>query len=292
MLTIALRSLHRLAIALGLGLLVTPLAAPSREAKAASLARVRSLYINYDLHPPAEALLRHDLSILDAHAIADLRPAQQAGHQVLAYLSLVELAPDSPFTALAKKRGVPHVGRNEAWSSALLDVSTTAWRRFILDDCARLAMMRGFDGFFLDTADSIERLPVKNAAQARVYQEAVISVVKALHERWPQKPIVMNRGFALVNELASSLSGVLVESVCHSFNPITKHYAPVSGSDHAWITDRLREVQALDLPVFAVDYVQPKDKTLARDTAQALRKLGCVPFITTPELTGVVLGTD
>ena len=261
-----------------------------RESKAISLGQVRSLYINYNERPPATALLQYDLCILDAHAIADLQPAQRAGHKILAYLSLAELAPDSPFAPLAVKRGVPHVGRNEAWASALLDVTSPAWRRFILDDCAKVAMARGFDGFFLDTADSIERLPTKNAAQAAAYRSASIEVIRTLHERWPQKAIVLNRGFPLLPKLSSVLSGVLVESVCQSFNPETKRYAAVTGNDHEWITARLREVQALGLPIFAVDYVQPSEKALARDTAAALRKLGCVPFVTTPGLTGEVLG--
>jgi hypothetical protein len=85
------------------------------------------------------------------------------------------------------------------------------------------------------------------------------------------------------------LSGVLVESVFQSFDPVTKKYRAVREQDHEWLLAKLREVQGLRLPVFAIDYVKPQDLALARETAARLRSLGCVPLVTTPDLAGLVL---
>lgn len=252
----------------------------------AGLAKVsgQSLFIDYSPKPNAAGLLKHELCILDPHAEADLKPAQQKGHRILAYLSLVELAQGSPAAAKAEERQVPKLGKNEAWSSHLLDVRSAAWRTFMIEDCAASAVAQGFDGFFLDTADSVQRLSDPKAGG-----RALIDLIRQLHERWPKKSIVLNRGFELLPELKTILAGVLVESVYQGFDPATKRYQAVEPQGSAWLEGKIREAQALGLPVYAVDYVHPIQKALAQRTAERLKKLGCTPLITTHELRGTVL---
>jgi len=99
----------------------------------------------------------------------------------------------------------------------------------------------------------------------------------------------VNRGFATLKALQPILQGVLIEGTYQDFDPETKRYRPVSEDGRTWVEARVREAQALKLPVYSVDYVSPTNKKLARQTAEKLRALGCVPFITTHGLTGVVL---
>lgn len=246
----------------------------------------QSLFIDYSPKPKAAELLKHELCILDPHAEADLKPAQQKGHRILAYLSLVEIAKGSPAAAAAEQRKVPFVGKNEAWDSHLLDIQSAAWRSFMIDDCAAGAMAQGFDGFFLDTADSVQRLSDPKAGV-----RALTDVIRQLHQRWPKKNIVLNRGFELLPELKSVLTGVLVESVYQGFDPSTKRYRAVDAQGSEWLESKIREAQALGLAVYAVDYVHPVQKALARRTVERLKKLGCTPLITTHELRGTVLAS-
>jgi len=254
----------------------------------AGLAKVsgQSLFIDYSPKPNAAELLKHELCILDPHAEVDLKPAQQKGHRILAYLSLVELAQGSPAAAKAEQRQVPYVGKNQAWASHLLDVQSAAWRAFMIDDCAASAVAQGFDGFFLDTADSVQRLSDPKAGG-----RALADLIRQLHQRWPKKSIVLNRGFELLPELKDVLSGVLVESVYQGFDPTTKRYRAVDPQGSEWLEARIHEAQALGLAVYAVDYVHPVQKALARRTAERLKKLGCTPLITTHELRGTVLAS-
>ncbi len=248
---------------------------------------VTRLYINYTRTPPPQDLVTYDLCILDPHAKADLAPGQALGHRFLAYLSLVELAKGSPADADAQKRGVPFLGTNEDWASHVMDVHSPAWQDFILEDVAAAAMAKGYDGLFLDTADSVAHAALKdNKAGAR---RAVINMVQALHKRWPDKQLILNRGFDMLPDLANDLNGVLVEGVYQDFDPSTKHYRAVPAEGSQWVTSRIREAQALKLPVYAVDYVAPSNRPLAEATAKRLQALGCTPFITTPGLTGKVL---
>ena len=244
------------------------------------------LYINYSLKPPPQDLLACPLTILDPHAVADLRPGQAKGNRFLAYLSLVELARGSPSDAEAGKQHVPFIATNEAWASRLMDVTSPEWRNLVMDRMAVTAFSKGFDGLFLDTVDSVANPAFKNKAQAR---KALVEVILALHKRWPQAQLVMNRGFDLLPEVASVLNGLLVESVFQGFDPSTKHFQPVNEDGTRWLLSRIREAQERKLQVYVVDYVSPSEQTLAETTAKRILALGCVPLITTPALNGVVV---
>jgi polysaccharide biosynthesis protein PelA len=243
------------------------------------------LYINYALTPPARELLTYSTCILDPHAQVDLKPGQQRGHHFYAYLSLVELAAGSPADEDAKKRHIPLLGQNQDWGSHLLDIRTQAWWDYLLEDVAKNAIAKGYDGFFLDTVDSAAQLP----GGALAHEQRLIQFIRTLHERWPQKRIILNRGFDLLPSLKGCLTGVLVESVYQSFNTTTRLAQPQKPSDVEWIESKIRTAQALGLKVYAVDYTPVERIDLARATVKKLRTLGCVPFITTPELRGYVI---
>lgn len=256
---------------------------------AAAAQPAERLYINYSRTPPAEDLLACDLCLLDPNAKADLHPGQALGHRFLAYLSLVELAKGSPAEAAARKHAVPFLGTNEAWASRVMDVTSQAWRDFVLEE-ASMALAKGYDGWFLDTADAASRTTVfKDTARSR---QAVVALVKELRQRWPDRQIIINRGFELLHGLASAVDGVLVESVFQSFDPATRHYRAVSASDSQWLMDRIREAQAMKLTVYAVDYVPPADRKLAGETLRRLQALKCVGLVTTPALKGEIVAPE
>lgn len=246
-----------------------------------------SLYINYAPAPPAEALLRHTVCILDPAAKADLKPGQAKGNRFHAYLSLVELSTHSSRQAAAKTRGVAFVGENTAWKSQLMDVTGPGWQSFVLGDLAEPAAEAGFDGFFLDTADSLSLLPA--SVDPTRAKKAVLQAIRALKSRWPEKKIILNRGFELLPELKGSVDGLLVESVYQTFDPATHRHKAVSAEGSRWLEGRIKEAQLLGLTVYAVDYVNPIQTALAAKTALKLRALGAIPLVTTPELNGQVL---
>lgn len=248
------------------------------------------LYVNYSAEPSPEDLAAFNLCILDPAARVDLGPGRALGNTFLAYLSTVEAAPGSRNAELAAQRGIPIVGENPTWASHLLEVTHPAWAELMLDDLADTAAKKGFDGFFLDTLDSVAHLPGGgDAARARLRRAALVRLIHRLHSRFPDKPIVINRAFDLLPEVARDISGVLVESVFQTFDPATKAYQKVAAPGTEWLIQRIREVQNRGLTVYAVDYVDPADRNLARRTAQRLAGIGCVPLVTTPELNGRIL---
>lgn len=251
-------------------------------------ARAEGLFIDYSTRPKLAKVQSPSLCLVDPHARVDLKTAHERGHRVLAYISLVELAKGSPAEVVAKEHKVPFSGTNPDWNSRLLNILDPAWAPFIID-CAAKAVGMGFDGFFLDTADSLERVAGPDLGKKAACQTAIISVVKALDQRWPKAQIVINRGFDLLPRLKFHLDGLLVESVYQGFDPATRRYTATDEAGVSWIESRIRAAQALKIPVYATDYVNPAQRDLAQATAKRLKALGCVPLITTPDLTGKVL---
>ena len=76
------------------------------------------------------------------------------------------------------------LGRNEIWRTDLAGVSDPAWAT-LLASHADAAVARGFNGFFLDTADSLESLIRAHPDRAQAFREGLLRAVKALNERKP-----------------------------------------------------------------------------------------------------------
>lgn len=243
-------------------------------------------YVSYHDAPDQGDLAPFDWCILEPSAKVDLAPGHRLGQIFLAYVSAVEAQPGSINEREAEKRSVPVVGRNDEWHSLLLDVESVNWQAMMVETVIPKALEKGFDGVFIDTLDSAQRLPGYSART----KEALAGMVRAVRERFPNKKIVVNRGFDLLPATGSLIDGVLVESVFQSFDAKTRNYLAVKPADTEWLTQRIREVQAHGLPVLALDYVSPDEPELAMTTARQLEALGCSAFISTPELNGLNLG--
>ena len=257
---------------------------PSALAKDEAAVR---LYINYSPAPKAKDLLTHNLCILDPYAQVDLEPGLAKGHHYLAYLSAVEVARGSPFHDKVTARAVPLMGENATWNSQLMDLSSPAWPKLMLEDGAERAVAAGYNGFFFDTVDAIERLPTD--AMKAAARKALVGLLHQMRSRWPTHRIVINRGFPLLAELKGLIDGVLVESVYQTYDFATKRYVPVKPSDSEWLVNHIKTAQALGFAVYGVDYVTPANRKLAVTTAERLRALGMIPLVTTPELRGAIL---
>ncbi len=249
----------------------------------------RSFQVNYSAEPEAADLLAFECSILQPDAKADLTPGHALGRKYFAYVSLVEVGKHASYAAKLKEAGVPLLAPNPAWNSQCVDLTSPLWEAFVVEQIARPAVTKGFDGFFLDTADSVGLLAEAEPAKAKQHVAAVIALVKKLRSSFPGKEIILNRGFALLAELKGAVDGVLIESVFQTFNA-KGEYGPVAAGDHQALVQKIAEIKAGGLRVYVVDYLAPGQGALAVSVVEQLRKLGAEPFLTTKELQGTLLG--
>ncbi len=246
-------------------------------------------YVNYSLRVPTEPLTVHPWVILDPGVQRpDLAAARAAGTRVLAYLSVGEMAAGASYRAAALAAGLPLRGTNPIWNSDLLDLRDGRWAAFLVDGPARAAIAAGFNGFFLDTLDSVETNATGAVLTAQ--RAALVALVGQLRAAFPTVPIVVNRGFGVLDTIRPAINGLLVESVWSTYEPATARYRAVPAADTALLLTRLNAAAAAGLEVFVLDYADPADPAAALAAARRILAAGFHAFVSTPALNGVNLG--
>lgn len=238
-----------------------------------------AFYVNYDAVVPAAPLRLHAVSIVHPDARVDLAAAHAAGNRVLAYLSVGEIAADARYRPQAVERGLPLRGQNQTWGSDLIDLSDARWTDLLVGEVAAAAAAKGFDGYFLDTLDSV-------AASDRA---AAVALVKRLRADNPGAMIVANRGFEMLPELRGVVDGVMAESIWATYDFERRQYREVPAAETAALVARLRDLKAAGWDVFALDYVAPTDEARAREVATRMAEEGWRAFVSTPALRGAAL---
>ena len=246
-----------------------------------------TFYVNYSKTVKVEDVLAHPESIL--HPTVDLDPKllAAAGHSALGYLSIGEIAPDAPYRDRAIAFGVPRPMRNDIWKSEVVDLGASEWREFVLQDLAPGIIDKGFDGIFLDTMDAVEMLMGRFPDRAPEFREGLIRLVKDLRLAFPDKRIVVNRGFAVMDELLSEIDGVMVESVFGSFDHKSGAFLSVDAAQTTAILNLVTPIQTAGKDVYVLDYANPMEPALGQEISRKASDLGFHTFVSTPALGGI-----
>jgi len=142
--------------------------------------------------------------------------------------------------------------RNDIWKSEVVDLGASEWRDFVLQDLAPEIIGKGFDGIFLDTMDAVEMLMGRFPDRATEFREGLIRLVKDLRLAFPDKRIVVNRGFAVMDELLSVIDGVMVESVFGSFDHKSGAFLSVAATQTAAILNLVKPLQTAGKDVYVL----------------------------------------
>lgn len=252
----------------------------------AAAAEPLAFYVNYSAQVPTAPLLVHGTAIVHPDATLDMAAAKRAGTTLLAYLSVGEIAVDAPYRSEAIHRGLPFAGRNEIWKSDLIDPADSRWRAFLIHHLAAQIVAKGYDGFFLDTADSVDLIAPHDSARTAAARAGLVKLVQELRTTFPQQRIVINRGLFAFDELRDSVDGVLVESLFETHDFATKAYRAVDPAESAELLTELKRVADAGRSVYVLDYVDPAQPERADRTADRIRALGYHAFVSTPELDG------
>ena len=267
-----------------LGLLVVGLAASGLSAQT----EPKAFYVNYAFNVPTDILTEHAEAIVHPNAQVDLASAAQAGTRVYAYISVGELGANAPHRQEALDLGLPLRGKNPIWDSDLLDLTTGEWAVFLVDNIAKLAVEKGFLGFFLDTLDSIQL--ETDATEREAQRAGLVALIKRLHDTYPGLHIIVNRGFNTLPHLGGIVDGLMVESVYAAYDFEENYYRPTAAAETAKLELVMQNAVALGLEVYVLDYADPADPAAGLAAAQRILDAGYHAFVSTPALTGEVLG--
>lgn len=206
--------------------------------------------------------------------------------ELFAYVAVAEVQPSRPYY-----QDIPaawKMARNGDWDSVVLDQTPAEWPDFFADKVVGPLWQKGYRGFFLDTLDSY-RLATTFDESAQ--QQGLIHVIETLHRRFPGIRLILNRGFEIVPRVKDKVFMVAAESLFRSWNAGGQRYEEVKISDREWLLGQLKTIkQDHGIPILAIDYVTPSDRKTTRETAERIRALGFIPWVSDSDLNSLGIG--
>lgn len=222
-----------------------------------------------------EALKHFERVVLQAFHYTDeaVGTLKAAGASPLAYLSLGEDVGEVASEGVGKTVPWRRSERNPNWHGHYVRAGHPGWAAQLLRQAEGL-LARGFEGFLLDTLDTVDLFPED--------RNAYLELVAALRRVAPQGYLLANRGFSLLPELAEHIDGLLFEAFSSTWyaDNVTKALTP---GDLLENTERVTAVEGFGLDLYALDYADtPALEAFARDRA---RSHGLVSLIGNRDLT-------
>ena len=246
-------------------------------------------FVDYSAKPNPSALMAYPVCVLSPNAKLDIAALPKQRPELYAYVSVVEVAASATYRKQVEALKIPVAATNREWDSLVMDITHPAWTQFVVQELAGEAVKKGFDGFFLDTVDSFNRILEQQPQRAAEVRAGMVSLVKALKTAYPAKKIMLNRGFEIWEELKGSFDSMMIESVFRSWKPGTREFLPAKAEDTAYLMAHINKLKAANIPVFILDYVGPGMLKEAKEAAEKIEKAGCHALVTTPELEGCAL---
>lgn len=243
--------------------------------------RIRQIkdYVVFYGKGQAEAMGHYGLAIVQPDTLTpeELSALRQKGTLVVAYLSVGEAEPNRPWYTDGRVDPKWLLGKNENWGSDYVDASQPGWQK-LMSDLTTEYLQLGFDGIFMDTVDTVDAFPKT--------KPGMLALIQGLRAANPQALLVMNRGFALAEQLAPDLDGIMFEDLSTTYNFETKEYAAADNSGTA------EEMVALQkktgLPILALDYAPSDNPALAQKAVQTARRYGFIPAVSVINLDKIV----
>ena len=149
-----------------------------------------------------------DLVILepDHYSHKEVEALKQTNTEVIGYISLGEVNPYRWYHPILEMRGF--LGRNENWNSDYINLADSTARDILTDHVAPEIMIKGFEGFFLDTIDAVAPYTERDTLS-----DEMAGVIEGLRKRFPEARIIQNAGLFLLDRTSSMIDGVALEDV-------------------------------------------------------------------------------
>ncbi|MHB1564543.1 MAG: endo alpha-1,4 polygalactosaminidase [Leptospirillum sp.] len=198
------------------------------------------------------------------------------------YFSVGEVVGNGEEATFAKKRKLV-VGTNPDWKTGIVDVRNPLWQKFILYKAIPEYRRKGFSGIFLDTIDSPIILEKQHPKKYKGMKKALITLLRKIHKRYPDYPVIVNRALEILPEIAPDVSGELYEDFCRQYSFREKRYVYVK----KWVRQRDNQfaVRALKinphLVVLTLDYGSLSNLKAVRTCFKKSRSRGYHPYFST-----------
>ncbi|AJR25571.1 hypothetical protein EWH10_10295 [Sphingobium fuliginis] len=226
---------------------------------------------------------RFGLLVLEPDFARPLAPLRGPGSRLLGYISLGEVHDGRPFAAELEKAGALRQA-NPNWPQArLVDLRDPAWTALVVDRLIPAILRKGYDGIFMDTLDNAEALERQDADRNKGMVAGAARLVQAIRTRFPDMAIMINRGYALLPQVAGQIDLVLAEAMASRWNFAEGRYEMTSADDWQWQADHLFAARRINprLGLATLDYWDPRDKATIASLYARERAAGFQPYVST-----------
>lgn len=212
----------------------------------------------------------------DNYTHKEVEALKETDTEVIGYLSLGEVNPSRWYYPLLEMRGF--LGKNENWDSYYLNLSDSTTKSIITDYVAPEIMVKGFEGFFLDTIDAVAPYTTRDTLQEDMY-----NVIENLRNRFPESRIIQNAGLFLLERTNSLVDGVALENVATLYDFKSESYIIRNDREYTERVELIRSYgQKYDNTFYIIDFaINPRER---RDVAQKLDTLQYSYYIGNIEL--------
>jgi polysaccharide biosynthesis protein PelA len=234
-----------------------------------------------------------DVLVLDADSGLDLaliRRNAKAPQTILGYLALCELGPGRGYAAKIRQAGLL-LHESPYWpGSFYIDIRRSEWQRMVIQEIVPPILKAGFDGLFLDTIDDAPWLEAGSNQSLPGVSAAAVALVHGIRLSFPNRGLMLNRGFNFLPKLERDLDMVLAESILTTSSGVERK--PIRAPQESY-EDRVKELRAAQarqtqLQVYSLDYWDPADRAGIRDIYAIQRAHGFKPYVGTSTLTKII----
>lgn len=228
--------------------------------------------------PPEEAFYLYDWLVVDPDNFSwekfdEKFYIKNRKAKLIAYVSLGEIEPYRSYYKEIKKDWI--LGENKAWKTYIADIRNKEYQKFLIEKVIK--NLDRFDGIFFDTLDSYQQ--VLKPQEFKSYEDSMIDFLKEIRKKYSNKTILVNRGFEIADKVVGIVDGFVAESLFYGIDVKSMKYKKMSKEDTQWLLDKLSQIKNLGFIVIVIDYVDPKNKKLAKEVAQKIYQLGFIPYV-------------
>jgi uncharacterized protein (TIGR01370 family) len=239
--------------------------------------------------PPEEAFYLYDWLVVDQdnfsfEKLKEKYYIKNKKAKLFAYISVGEIEPYRKYYKEVDKSWI--VGENKDWKTYVADIRKKEYREFLINKV--LKNLSQYDGFFFDTLDSYQIALKPN--EYKDYENALTEFIIQVKKTFPDKKIILNRGFEVVPQVKDYIDAVVAESLFYGLDTKTMKYKKMKEEDTRWLLNKLNEIKKLGVKVIVIDYVDPKNKKLQKEVAKKIYENGFIPYVTDKDLK--TLGTS
>jgi uncharacterized protein (TIGR01370 family) len=207
-----------------------------------------------------------------------------AGVLRLAYLSVGEADQQKPYWGAVRDRPFL-IEQNPNWpDNVRVDIRDRRWQEILLGVEAPQLLKKGFQGFMLDTIDTVPYLETKDPARFAGSRQALRDWLALLRQRFPNVTLLANGTEALV-DAAPYVDGYVVEGVFATYDFAQRSYRQTTDAERTWKLAQIDKAQAIARrPVFTIEYASIGDVALAQWAANESTARGFRPYVTVKDI--------